>query len=408
MAFYNAIFFIYNNMIKYDQFITESQIYKLILEGQMVFSRKFIELVNNIYSRTDDQSVKNLAMDIFENENRFVNISTNYIDISDDPKMVWFTPDEKVNDDEVLYRLKRTANAGVLSSRESNILNTIGVKEHIEHTDINILYELDFKVLKKIENINVYPSFIFFLVELDNGNKSLFYTNKEKHQEPLLRSKSLSKSKTKVRFGRFLNAFLEAISRKYTSATIEKFVNLFQSEVELENNAMSFFKLVKGEDIKYWYSSSNYAANSGQLGNSCMRYDKCQSYFDIYTRNPDVCQLLIYEKDDKLLGRALVWTLDNGKKYMDRIYTIKDNIDILFIRWADENNVSYSSTEQMKVNLSIKWDIDFIIDEEIQFPYMDTFIYYKPDESYLTNKFNGITRPYLELDSTSGSADIYR
>ena len=62
----------------------------------------------------------------------------------------------------------------------------------------------------------------------------------------------------------------------------------------------------------------------------------------------------------------------------------------------------------MKVNLSIKWDIDFIIDEEIQFPYMDTFIYYKPDESYLTNKFNGITRPYLELDSTSGSADIYR
>lgn len=39
---------------------------------------------------------------------------------------------------------------------------------------------------------------------------------------------------------------------------------------------------------------------------------------------------------------------------------------------------------------------------------MDTFMYYKPDESYLTNKFKGITRPYLELDSTSGSADINR
>lgn len=390
-------------MIKYDEFITESQIYKLILEGKMVFSQKFIEIVNNIWSRTDDRSVKNLAQDIFENENRFVNINSNYIDISDDPKMVWFTPDDKVNKDEILYRLKRTSNSCVLSSKDP--LDRIGITEWIDYVDINILYEFDFKVLRKIGN-DQYPSFTFYLVELDNGNKAVFYSKAS--IDPLIASKTISKSKTKVRFGRFLNAFLEAIGARYSSATIEKFVNLFQSEVELENNAMSFFKLVKGNEIKKWYHHRNYAANSGQLGNSCMRYDKCQSYFDIYTRNPDVCQLLIYEKDDKLLGRALVWTLDNGKKYMDRIYTIKDNIDILFIRWADENNVSYSSTEQMKVNLSIKWDIDFIIDEEIQFPYMDTFIYYKPDESYLTNKFNGITRTYLELDSTSGSADIYR
>ena len=395
-------------MIKYDEFITESQIYKLILEGKMVFSQKFIEIVNNIWSRTDDQSVKNLAQDIFQNENRFVNINSNYIDISDDPKMVWFTPDDKVNKDEILYRLKRTSNIGILSSQDPKVLDRIGIKEWIEWIDINILYEFDFKVIRKINN-DSYSNFTFYLVELDNGNKAVIYSNTEgNNKDPLQPSKTISKSKTKVRFGRFLNAFLEAIGSKYTSATIEKFVNLFQSEVELENNAMSFFKLVKGNEIKKWYHHRNYAANSGQLGNSCMRYDKCQSYFDIYTRNPDVCQLLIYEKDDKLLGRALVWTLDNGKKYMDRIYTIKDNIDILFIRWADENNISYSSTEQMKVNLSIKWDIDFIIDEEIQFPYMDTFIYYKPDESYLTNKFNGITRPYLELDSTSGSADIYR
>lgn len=394
-------------MIKYDEFIIESQIYKLILEGKMVFSQKFIELVNNIYSRTDDQSVRNLAQDIFENENRFVNINSNYIDISDDPKMVWFTPDDKVNKDEILYRLKRNVNSGVLSSEDPTLLNRLGITEHIDWVDINILYEFDFKVLKKIGH-DSYPSFNFYLVELDNGNKSVFYSESKDSVDPLLPSKTISKSKTKVRFGRFLNAFLEAIGAKYTSATIEKFVNLFQSEVELENNAMSFFRLVKGNEIKKWYLSSSYAANSGQLGNSCMRYSKCQSYFDIYTGNPEVCSLLIYEKDDKLLGRALVWTLSDGRRYMDRIYTIKDNLDILFVRWADENKVIYNSTGQMFVKLSIKWDIDFIINEEIEFPYMDTFMYYKPDESYLTNRIKGITRPYLALDNTDGSASISR
>lgn len=394
-------------MIKYDEFITESQIYKLILEGKMVFSQKFIEIVNNIWSRTDDRSVKNLAQDIFENENRFVNINSNYIDISDDPKMVWFTPDDKVNKDEILYRLKRTSNSGILSSQDPKVLDRIGIKEWIEWIDINILYEFDFKVIRKIGD-DQYPSYTFYLVELDNGNKAVFYSDTRDNQNPLQPSKTISKSKTKVRFGRFLNAFLEAIGSKYTSATIEKFVNLFQSEVELENNAMSFFKLVKGDEIKKWYHHRNHAANSGQLGNSCMRYDKCQSYFDIYTRNPDVCQLLIYEKDDKLLGRALVWTLKDGKRYMDRIYTIKDNIDILFVRWAGENNVMYNSHGQMFVNLSIKWDIDFIIDEEIEFPYMDTFMYYKPDEGYLTNRIDGVTRPYLKLDNTDGSASIRR
>lgn len=393
-------------MIKYDEFIKESLIYNLILEGKMIFSQKFIEIVNNIWSRTDDQSVKNLAQDIFENENRFVNINSNYIDISDDPKMVWFTPDDKVNKDEILYRLKRNVNSGVLSSDDPSVLHGIGITEWIDYVDINILYEFDFKVLKKIGS-DQFPSFTFYLVELDNGNKAIFYSE-TKSVDPLKPSKTISKSKTKVRFGRFLNAFLEAIGARYSSATIEKFVNLFQSEVELENNAMSFFKLVKGNDIKKWYNENNYAANTGQLGNSCMRYSRCQSYFDIYTRNPDTCQLLIYEKDDKLLGRALVWTLKNGKRYMDRIYTIKDNIDILFIRWADENNVIYNSQDQMFVNLSIKCDINFIINKEIEFPYMDTFIYYKPDEGYLTNRNSRITRPYLTLDNTDGSASIRR
>jgi hypothetical protein len=86
--------------------------------------------------------------------------------------MVWFTPDDKVNKDEILYRLKRTSNSGILLSQEDpKVLDRIGITEWIDHVDINVLYEFDFKVLRKIGS-DQYPSLTFYLVELDNGNKA--------------------------------------------------------------------------------------------------------------------------------------------------------------------------------------------------------------------------------------------
>jgi hypothetical protein len=66
--------------------------------------------------------------------------------------------------------------------------------------------------------------------------------------------------------------------------------------------------------------------------------DKCQEYFDIYVENPDVF-IINTLKDpnelDKIHGRALFWILSDGTKYMDRIYTTKQSIDIIFDKWRE-------------------------------------------------------------------------
>jgi hypothetical protein len=158
-----------------------------------------------------------------------------------------------------------------------------------------------------------------------------------------------------IRIGRFAQAllsdpdviedltlsFVEDHIQGLTPKDYEDFVNLYKSQFVVVSNE---FKLVKGDEIPYYYDFMNYAyPDKGQLGASCMRYTPCQRYFGIYKENPKVCQLLVYvNQDNKVLGRALVWKL--GKKldgcpaeyFMDRIYCANDSDMIKFKNYAKE------------------------------------------------------------------------
>ena len=90
-----------------------------------------------------------------------------------------------------------------------------------------------------------------------------------------------------------VNRVFEKSGKSITSQEVEKFVNSYKTRFKMMIDMESLFEFVKGEDIRKWYLEDNYQLIRGQLGNSCMRYNKCQSYLDIYTKNPDVCQLLI-------------------------------------------------------------------------------------------------------------------
>jgi hypothetical protein len=84
--------------------------------------------------------------------------------------------------------------------------------------------------------------------------------------------------------------------------------------------------VVTGEDIRYWYSNQHYATPAtGELWSSCMSSPSCGRYFSLYVDNPDKVALAIYtNEDDKLLARAIVWRLDDGRVYMDRIYATSE------------------------------------------------------------------------------------
>lgn len=92
-------------------------------------------------------------------------------------------------------------------------------------------------------------------------------------------------------------------------------------------------KVVEGEDVRKYYNA-NYNLPGGTLENSCMRYDRCRKFFDIYVECAKM--LVCYKKDvDKIQGRAILWKID-GKTYMDRVYTNKDYLLNTFIDYAKE------------------------------------------------------------------------
>jgi len=206
------------------------------------------------------------------------------------------------------------------------------------------------------------------------------------------------KSRNSTGIGRLVNQIFPG---KYNSKEVEDFVNSFKNVNKPGENEL---KLVKGQDIKKYYLYTNYVEEIGDLGNSCMRYTRCQEYLDIYVENPNQVQLLVYlNEEDKVLGRALLWVLNDEKSddiegaeyFLDRIYGIDDSIKKLFQEhaetkgWAwrtksgysDTKYITYKGEEHSGVKMSIKLDkCDFDY-----YPYMDTFKELDNSESKLYN-----------------------
>jgi hypothetical protein len=182
---------------------------------------------------------------------------------------------------------------------------------------------------------------------------------------------------------------------------LENFVNAYKSTYDTLAKRSDKFELVKGEDIRYWYLEDRYEEVSGQLGNSCMRYKRCQSYLDIYVENPESCSLLILKGNDpdKIAGRALIWTIHEGpgvagRRFMDRIYTIKDSDKILFEAYAKENDILRSQSYTYKIKVK-EGRYDY-------YPYMDTLTCYDYEKGILSSSLDG--EDILGLQNTDGTA----
>jgi len=150
----------------------------------------------------------------------------------------------------------------------------------------------------------------------------------------------------------------------------------------------------------------NYNNISGTLGHSCMNDKK---FFDIYTKNPDICKLLILKIDGKISARALLWKLDSIKIdgdrlvkfteskpefFLDRVYAIKD-YQITKLRdyahkegWAMgesnqglSNDIMWKNFRYYPVIMSVKVKkLDYG-----DYPYLDTFRRYDHTTGHLWN-----------------------
>ena len=197
--------------------------------------------------------------------------------------------------------------------------------------------------------------------------------------------------------------YKDVLKEPVKDSEIEAFVNYYKSTYDEVYKGSESFELVKGQDISKWYHVDRYEEENGQLGNSCMRYKRCQPYLDIYVQNPDVCQLLILksEKDpEKIIGRALVWTLHDGpgvagRKFMDRIYTIKDSDRLRFLEYAKKNELLTSASPAYKIQLKPDKEYSY-------YPYMDTFYSYDKRTGILSQDLS--SSGSIELRNTDGTS----
>jgi hypothetical protein len=404
---------------KYSNYITESLINGIILESRIKYKEDFKLMLRELVS-DNNQKVKLIAYFLQDMFNKEFDISQNYIGLSDDSGKVAFTPDSKMKFDNV-----KVINGTVVDSG-APVIHPIVIQAGIPNKGLVLAQPMDFnrlgipnewKLIKKYD-IDDYKGdyrdyYLYYLQNLKFPDKFVVCSQSKGNEDPIEPIND-SSAEGKLKIGRYVNRLLDLYFKenesnlrldrsKFNSSAIEDFVNAFVALNEFNKNAFKYFEVVKGEQIRILYSEHSYMKKTGELGQSCMRFDKCQEYFDIYVENPDVCSLLILKDPnelDKIHGRALLWVLSDGTKYMDRIYTTKQSIDIIFDKWREENGYREKYAEG-RVSVNIK-DKDYI-----KYPYMDTLKYYYPDDGILVSSPLGSSDGILNLEDTNGGTERF-
>ena len=184
-----------------------------------------------------------------------------------------------------------------------------------------------------------------------------------------LKNYKIEKNISEIKVGRFIR---KLFGNKFSDVDIDIFVQKWKayfSETDLQ------FKILDNEYIPWAYSSRNYTQLgkfNSSLMSSCMNdVSFIKFYTEQCSKNVKVIVLVnkIDENDFKknhVFGRALLWELSNGEKFMDRIYNVFPENYIQFENYAKENKIIYQiasyfqkGDELVNPNLSIELDKNF-------------------------------------------------
>ena len=271
------------------------------------------------------------------------------------------------------------------------------------------------ELMKLFQRMNFNPSVdyvdsSFFDLDKDNMNVLTCLPAKKFNGDP-----DAKKGRQDIKIGKAIKKLRPELS----AHRVEEYVVLYRTAFKvLVQGQGKELEIVTGEDIRYWYSSDHYAKVSygGELYQSCMADPSHGKSMNLWCENPDKIALCIYtDQDVGLLARALLWKLDDGRVYMDRVYAVSDEIKQIVLAYAKKNDMlTYvrdlkghggGNTERMEVTLSK----DYGIDDRPSGgnPYMDSFWAAAVDKDgrcYLVNrKPQGKNlKHWTELDNVGG------
>lgn len=208
-------------------------------------------------------------------------------------------------------------------------------------------------------------------------------------------------------------ADIEVISDlEIKDSDIENFVNKLIAYIQENRTDENQVPIeVKGEKIKEYYLVNNYKKEQGTLGNSCMRHRSCQDFLDIYCQNENQISLLVLlDDDDKVIARALLWTLNDGKKFLDRCYSIMEYDQIRFRNIAKKNGWYYYLSgniylDDKQVDLNLWTELDKT--DFDSYPYVDSLFILDISLNTLSRRPLGFLEDTKVLNSTTGDWEDY-
>lgn len=219
----------------------------------------------------------------------------------------------------------------------------------------------------------------------------------------------------KMSLGRFVRKLYpdsnwNAVNDKY----VEEFVNAIKEQFEPPS-----FEVVKADEIYNVYTDIDNIVMSSNIAKSCLRSEK-KSLFKIFEANSEKVRLVVArDKGGKVVGRALLWTVDykstkdNRFVYlMDRIYSSNPIVENHFIKfsmkegWYRKSRQSHDAkihlTSPSGEGSSIEVRLDINPFDYESTPYLDTFAYATKDSKgkyYLSNhKTPAATHTLSSLD----------
>ena len=366
----------------WGSFILES----LILESKVVYSSK----LKKVLSKMDNFIAKNLL----EIEDKDLDVISNFFDIKpDNAETLTFTTDrvaQSILDSEVEYVVYTGGRGGWLTNNvEANAV---------------VFAALGFvpKTVEVFQPNGTDPGEVISKYTSERTGKTWCYVkfpggegvyNIDKLREHVIDKKSLvfTKSRQDIRTGRVVRMLLNLNGITFTDSDIESFVNDFRAAFAIINDVFSRFEIVEGEDLLYWYNRMRYEfPHMGNLGSSCQAIGR-RDWLEIYIENPQTVKLLILKSentDEKIVGRALLWNLDDGRVLMDHIYTSKDSDNKVFKEYAD-------SKGYVKFNYADTYFAHIKPTEFDEYPSIDNMRYWSPVDGKISNKrFTGSQEIY--------------
>lgn len=217
-------------------------------------------------------------------------------------------------------------------------------------------------ILSNYDDVSDAP---FDYINTGSRNDLISFLPESKQEKASEYGDEWSDYRNEVKVGRFVKQFLAEIDSQvvngitYTPKDVEDFVNKFKA-ASIDDKFK--FEVVDGDDVRKWYHEDNYVENGlGSLMDSCMKDEYKQSFLDLYVRNKKKVKLvcLIDTSTNLLMGRALLWTLDESPSpsnlFLDRIYVSEEYLFELFKQKAEEEGWMYKTSQSNDMHRGLEF-----------------------------------------------------